>query len=70
MKAGLFIAAAMASVVVSSKHNHGHSHAAFHKSRGLAGTGPASDETCSTVYYTTTGIPAREFYILNPPIYE
>lgn len=64
MKAGLFaVAAAMATGVVASKHNHRHNHAAFHNARGLAGTGvPDADCTCdcSTVYYTTTGAPTRE----------
>jgi hypothetical protein len=63
MKAGLLaVAAAMASGVVASQHNHArHNHAAFHNARGLMSTG-AADATCdcSTVWYTTTGAPTRE----------
>lgn len=66
MKAGLLaVAAAMASGVVASKHNHArHNHAVFHNHqnapRGLTGY-PEATCDCSTVYYTTTGAPTREF---------
>lgn len=69
MKAGLLaVAAAMASGVVASKHNHArHNHAVFHNApRGLTGY-PEATCDCSTVYYTTTGAPTLYFPPPPPP---